>query len=236
MIVQVIRNIFPSLSIAYSTRKDGDVFDRKDVMRSVKKIRKKFKHIIVPKLQHGSKSEVGNIQMNEPLCDAIILPTTEIAITMRLADCLPVVLFDPKQRVAALIHGGWRSLLQNIIPLTIQRMQIEFHVNPSNTYAWIGPSLRSCCNVVHPPIVQGYFSEWKQYITSSSKGIMVDLQHAAIKHFLDNGLLREHIIDSELCTYHNEEFYSFRKQSESSMISDGERYSHFMVMMWMENA
>ena len=145
-------------------------------------------------------------------------------VAMRLADCLPIVLYDSEKHVASLIHGGWRSLLQNIIPLTIQRMQIEFHIDPLNTYAWIGPSLRSCCNVVNPPIVQGYFSEWKQYITSSSKGMMVDLQHAAIKHLLDNGLLRERIIDSELCTYHNEEFYSFRKQNESSMISDREKY------------
>lgn len=228
----ILKNIFPSLSLAFTTSEDNDVKNRNDVVKKIMNLHEDLHQVIVPKLQHGSTVEIANIQNVEPHCDAILSQESKIVLSMRLADCLPIILYDSDKHVFALLHGGWRSLLQNIIPLTIQRMQIEFQVKPSTINAWIGPSLRSCCNIVSTSIVQEHFSEWKPYINLQEHRI--DLQSAAKDQLQVSGVLREHIVDSELCTYHDERFYSFRKYNKSSIIKNTESYSHFAVMAWME--
>ena len=73
--------------------------------------------------------------------DALITGLSGICVAVKTADCVPVLLFDPTQKVVAAIHAGWRGTAQGIVSETIRIMVEEFGSNPSELVAGIGPSI-----------------------------------------------------------------------------------------------
>ena len=59
-------------------------------------------------------------------CDALITNQRDIYLAISIADCTPVMLFDPVNNVVAGIHAGWRGAAGNIVKTTLQRMVNEF--------------------------------------------------------------------------------------------------------------
>ncbi|MGD9331620.1 MAG: polyphenol oxidase family protein, partial [Desulfobacterales bacterium] len=77
--------------------------------------------------------------------DAVVTDRPQRLLTILVADCQPVMLYDPVQLVIANIHSGWRGSLVDIIGRTVGLMQKRFACNPADLYAGIGPSLGPCC-------------------------------------------------------------------------------------------
>jgi len=77
--------------------------------------------------------------------DALITQTPGVALMVFVADCLPILLYDPVQRVAGAIHAGWRSTVANIAGLTIEKMKNEYGCSPADICAAIGPCISKCC-------------------------------------------------------------------------------------------
>jgi len=73
--------------------------------------------------------------------DAVITKQKGVCVGIKTADCVPILIFDPKQKVVAAVHAGWRGTVQNIVLLTIQKMTREFGCDPSDIFAGIGPSI-----------------------------------------------------------------------------------------------
>ena len=83
------------------------------------------------------------LRQNEPhiKADAIITRTPNITLMMRFADCVPILLFDPTNRVIGLAHAGWIGTVNKIAGKTLQKMNMEFGTNPEDVLAAIGPSI-----------------------------------------------------------------------------------------------
>ena len=77
--------------------------------------------------------------------DAIVTNQPGVILAVQTADCVPVLIFDPKQRVIAAVHAGWRGTLREVVPKTVRCMMDRFSCRPSAIVAGIGPSIRSCC-------------------------------------------------------------------------------------------
>jgi hypothetical protein len=73
--------------------------------------------------------------------DAFITNLPGIAIGVRTADCVPVLLFDPVRRVIAAIHSGWKGTVQMISKTTIDVLKAQFNTNPEDIKAVIGPCI-----------------------------------------------------------------------------------------------
>src|SRR3989338_6250301 len=54
--------------------------------------------------------------------DAMVTKTPSILLAIQTADCAPILLSDPINKVVAGIHAGWRSAVKNIVPATIEKM------------------------------------------------------------------------------------------------------------------
>lgn len=76
--------------------------------------------------------------------DAIITSKPGIALLMRFADCVPILLFDPIQKVIAIVHAGWIGTLDLIALRTIKQMASVYGSDPEDIIAGIGPSI--CVN------------------------------------------------------------------------------------------
>lgn len=141
--------------------------------------------------------------------DAIITNVSGQFLAIQLADCQGILLYDPKNKVAANIHSGWRGSVQNIISTCVASMQSEFGCEPENIVAGISPSLGPCCaEFIHyrKEIPKAY---WRFKDTCDH----FDFWKISRYQLLNSGLLPQHIEISNICTKCNSHlFFSFRKK------------------------
>ena len=80
-----------------------------------------------------------------PTVDALVTNLRQRFLTVQVADCQPVLLYDTRRKVVANVHAGWRGSIRNITGRTVQTMQNLLHCDPADIIAGIGPSLGPCC-------------------------------------------------------------------------------------------
>ncbi len=73
--------------------------------------------------------------------DAIITRERGLALTMRFADCVPIVFFDPVRRAIGLAHAGWRGVAGNVVAATVAALRENFGSHPRDLWAGIGPCI-----------------------------------------------------------------------------------------------
>jgi len=69
--------------------------------------------------------------------DAVITDVPGLCVCVKTADCIPVLLYDLRQRVVAAAHAGWRGTVKRIVQLTIREMGSR----PHDLHAIIGPGI-----------------------------------------------------------------------------------------------
>jgi polyphenol oxidase len=77
--------------------------------------------------------------------DALITREPGVTISVRTADCYPILLVDPEVRAVAVVHAGWRGTAGRIVAKTLERMGSEFGADASKIIAAIGPGIGACC-------------------------------------------------------------------------------------------
>ncbi len=157
--------------------------------------------------------------------DASATDRPGLLLGVQTADCVPILLVDPKKRAVAAIHAGWRGTLARITQKAVGRMQLEFGSNPAHLLAAIGPSIGPCCYEVAANFVikftaqfadaAGYFDEARsgeepnplQWLNMSPPGhqppppnVHLDLRKANRSQLLAAGLHPKNIFISNLCT------------------------------------
>jgi hypothetical protein len=60
---------------------------------------------------------------------------------MRFADCVPILLHDPKRGVIGVAHAGWQGTVIGVAAAAVEEMQSAYHSNPEDILAAIGPSV-----------------------------------------------------------------------------------------------
>jgi polyphenol oxidase len=122
-----------------------------------------------------------------------------------VADCVPILLFDPQSRAVAAVHAGRAGTARGIVTETIARLQSVFDVAPANIRAAIGPSAGPCCYEVSQALSD----------ECASRGLVVcgryvDLWESNQNQLLNAGVKSVHIEDSCHCTICNGGYFSYR--------------------------
>lgn len=92
--------------------------------------------------------------------DALITRTPKLLLAVQTADCIPILLADPENRVVAAIHAGWRGTLKRIAEKTIGRMRMLFGSRPESIIAALGPGIGRCCYEIGPEVVKEFASQF----------------------------------------------------------------------------
>ncbi len=144
--------------------------------------------------------------------DGLITAEKGIPLVVFTADCVPILLYDPKQPVVAAVHAGWRGTVQNIGGKAVRMMQEQFGSDPKDILAAIGPSIGPCHFAFGKEATE-YFPE--EFCKPCEDGYLVDLWAMNRKRVMEQGVPEENIEVAELCTVcHAEEFYSYRTHRE----------------------
>lgn len=153
--------------------------------------------------------------------DAIITNQPGVILAVRTADCVPVLIFDPEQRVIAAIHAGWRGTLRGVVPKTVQCMLDRFSCRPSAIVAGIGPSIRSCCyevgELVLAPLA-ARCSYWQEVTKEvGEKKAMLNLQELVRRQLLELNIPANRIETAQACTACDpERFVSYRRDGKKA--------------------
>ena len=173
--------------------------------------------------------------------DGLITATPGLLLAVLTADCLPVIVVDPKHRAVGVFHAGWRGTVKRIVEKGVGEMRRHFGSRPAQLRAAIGPGIRNCCYQVGPEVFDTFvaqfpygselFHETKErkeiherypllFLTARAPGhselpkkIFLDLAQANRRQLLDVGLSSRNISDLGTCTSCNPElFFSHRAE------------------------
>jgi YfiH family protein len=109
---------------------------------------------------HGNTVVTAHARRDEdwirPTADGAVSNDPSSALVVRVADCAPILLADPRRVVVAAVHAGWRSTLQRIALAAVAALRTEFDTDPSDLVVAIGPSLGLCCGEMGEEVVQAF--------------------------------------------------------------------------------
>jgi polyphenol oxidase len=93
--------------------------------------------------------------------DGLITSTPGLLLAVQTADCLPIVLIDPKCRAVGVFHAGWRGTLQRIVDKGVGTMCLRFGSHPHELKAAIGPGIHQCCYEVGLEVKEKFDSQFE---------------------------------------------------------------------------
>lgn len=148
--------------------------------------------------------------------DALITNDRELCIAVMSADCVPILLYDKRNRAIGAVHSGWRGTVAKILSKTLHKMYESFGTNGNDLIVGIGPSVcqesyEVGAEVIHE--VEHAFGDGPDLmIKRSTEKALLDLWEANRIQLLEFGVLPENIALADLCTVkNNEHFFSARK-------------------------
>ncbi|MDP2927840.1 MAG: peptidoglycan editing factor PgeF [Candidatus Omnitrophota bacterium] len=142
--------------------------------------------------------------------DGFITDKRAVPVAILTADCLSVFIYDPKRPAIAILHAGWRSTEQNISQEGLKGMQNKFGSQPKDVFVGFGPSIRSCCFEVE----KDFKSNFGFGLLKKDGRVFMDIALINQRQLVDCGVKKENIFDPALCTFSDDNFFSFRKEAQ----------------------
>ena len=161
-------------------------------------------------------------QWNQPDGDAMATCVENIALAVKTADCLPILIADPDKNAVAAVHSGWRGTLSGILLCTIREMQRAFGSDPSRLLTAIGPGIRACCYEVGSDVAGLFKKKYPECCSTMSASVHPDKYLLDLGNVLDvqmnrAGIRPENRYDLKACTCCNtEEFFSHRAEGSAA--------------------
>jgi YfiH family protein len=138
--------------------------------------------------------------------DALVTATPGRGLLITAADCLQILLLDPRRPAIGLVHAGWRGLVAEVIGTAVTAMIEHFGTRPTDLVSGIGPGLGPCCARFSDP-----GRELPPSFAPYVHGQHVDLWSAAHDQLRDAGVAARHIEHQALCTVcRRDAFFSHR--------------------------
>jgi polyphenol oxidase len=80
-----------------------------------------------------------------PAGDALVSASADVTLTIRTADCVPILLVAPRARAVAAVHAGWRGTLAGVIAAAVDALRSRYGARANEVAAAIGPAIGGCC-------------------------------------------------------------------------------------------
>lgn len=174
--------------------------------------------IFILKDESQTREQVSKIN-----ADAIMTHLSETPIGIFTADCIPILLYDPKLHVAAAIHAGREGTLQGIVNKSIMAMKREYGCQPENLVAGLGLGIRGCCYEIDENCLNSFENKIPfdlPFVKLKENGkFLLDLFAVNAQQGIAAGLLPENILRSEECTFCSPmNYFSYRREGQTGRI------------------
>lgn len=160
---------------------------------------------------HGDAVAIVSGVTDRPVADALITAVPDVALVVRVADCVPVLLADPGAPLVAAVHAGRRGLVAGVIPRAVDRMR---ELGATDIEAWIGPHICGRCYEVPESMhddVAGTVPEASTRTRWDTSGL--DLGAGATVQLTRAGC---RVVSVAGCTYEEPRWPSYRRDGVTS--------------------
>ena len=197
-----------------------------DLAENIYENRRRFLNVFGAELQiaavwqvHGDNiktiNTIEDIGDSEDHADAVISNITGVLAAAKTADCVPVLVGDPKTGAFAAIHAGWRGTVQSIVKKAVAKLSENYGSDPKDMIAAIGPAA-GCGNYeIGEDVITAFaenFEGSEKYFTATREGhALVDLHLANRDQLLSSGVSNDNIYTAPFCTMERPDlFFSYR--------------------------
>lgn len=172
-------------------------------------------HVEVPSMENTVKFAYGRIILNT---DSMVTNEKNVALLIKMADCTPIILFDPVKKVQAAIHSGWRGTCREIGAKTVEKMESTFGCNIENIYAYIGPTISVKDYEVGEEVYEAFkkFTNRDSFFEKKGAGkYLLNMKEANLDVLLRAGIKEENVEVERESTYGNPNLHSARYEGEN---------------------
>ena len=145
--------------------------------------------------------------------DGLITDNPEIILLIKVADCVPVYLYEPKSKLIGLVHSGWRGTAGGIVPNAIQLMR-EMGVNEKDICVFLGPAIGFCCYEVDREVADNFNKNAKRKLENGKW--KVGLREHICLQLAKIGIPSSNIMASDICTFQSLDYHSYRRDGEKA--------------------
>tara|TARA_B100001996_G_scaffold333087_1_gene282522 strand:- start:63 stop:731 length:669 start_codon:yes stop_codon:yes gene_type:complete len=213
MILKDYSHFFNQDIIAFSTLKNNQYSSEKILSKSLEKYN--INKIASCKQTHSDNvlfvDSEGVYSNSDGLITAI---ESNVFLQIQTADCVPIYICDFETGLIGLIHSGWKGtynqIIKNAINLFFEKGSLD-----CNIQVFLGPSIQQCCYEIKNDVAF-FFSD--KYLILKKDKIYLNLQSKIIDDLLALNIQAGNINKIEDCTFHNNNFYSYRRDKSSGRI------------------
>jgi polyphenol oxidase len=157
-------------------------------------------------------------QSSIPTADIAVTDDPAIALSVRTADCVPILLADRGSGAVSAVHAGWKGTAAGAVIAAVDSLTSTYGTRPEDVIAAIGPSIGPCCYEVGPEL-RAHFSAHLSsaaWFTDPAQPHL-DLWRATREQLARAGVPVRQIHVSELCTFdHPSVFHSYRRDGKNA--------------------
>lgn len=139
--------------------------------------------------------------------DALMTNVPGICVMVLVADCVPILLFDPAHMVVAAVHSGWKGTVARIGAKAVRLMAERFGSRASDIIAGIGPSIGPCCYEVGHEVESAFGPDAPLGHRKANGRAHLDLWEANRRILLESGVPDAKIEIARLCTRCNADLF-----------------------------
>jgi len=150
-------------------------------------------------------------------CDALVSNATGVLAGVKTADCVPILIGDPKTGSFGAVHAGWRGTLAEVATKALVRMVNEYKTRPQDVRVAIGPAAGSCCYEVGSDVIDAFRDSFpgqdKLFTETREAHACIDLLQANRSQLVSAGVEPDRINIAPLCTMcYTDLFFSYRRE------------------------
>ncbi|MFH1089834.1 MAG: peptidoglycan editing factor PgeF [Candidatus Uhrbacteria bacterium] len=172
---------------------------------------------------HGNKIAIVSSEQPKGRIDGfdgLITKEQNLILAVKTADCLPIFIIDPKNKIVGLIHSGWKGTVANIAASAVEEFK-KLGSDPAELLVAIGPSIKKCHYNISDERQKEMIS-LKKYFSQTNGKTFVDLQAAVIDELITAGVSKNNIDNETPCTMcEPEKYFSYHSSGrfEDSLLS-----------------
>jgi YfiH family protein len=149
-------------------------------------------------------------------CDALATNLKGLLLGVKTADCVPVIIGDPRSGACAAVHAGWRGTLSEIVRRALERMRVEFGTDARDVRAALGPAALGCCYEVGADVFEPFRAKFEDaaslFKPTTGGHALVDLHEANRRQLVESGVAADCVHALPLCTMCRPDlFFSYRQ-------------------------
>ena len=145
--------------------------------------------------------------------DGLITDNPEIILILKVADCVPVYLYEPRSQLIGLVHAGWRGIAAGVVPNAIQLM-LKMGANKKRINVFLGPAIGFCCYEVDEDVADNFNKNTKRKMKSGKW--KVGLHEHICLQLAEMGIPSTYIKKSDICTFESQDCYSYRRDGKKA--------------------